>query len=149
MPLKGAIMHFDIYNRHYNTILLLRIITLKFGGRDINKFLVCFIAHFKKLLCNAFYPLRIMILIGIRNRDNATQVRAVSIYGNGGSYCSKDLVSWIYLILIIIKSIPFIALCLFKSLHLISRACYSLTFKRIKSPETHTSRSFSRTIDFT
>ena len=79
MPLKGAIMHFDIYNRHYNTILLLRIITLKFGGRDINKFLVCFIAHFKKLLCNAFYPLRIMILIGIRNRDNATQVRAVSI----------------------------------------------------------------------
>ena len=49
MPLKGAKMHFDIYKRHNNTILLLRIITLKFGGRDINKFLVCFITHFKKL----------------------------------------------------------------------------------------------------
>ena len=48
----------------------------------------------------------------------------------------------IYFILIIIKSIPYIALCIFKSFLQIFRTCYSLTFKRITSPETYSQEVF-------
>ena len=49
----------------------------------------------------------------------------------------------IYFILKIIKSIPHIAICLFKSLPQIFRTCYSLTFKRIKPPDTYHQKVFN------